>query len=227
MPTRNKLSRRKFLKMLGMAASTATLGACTSPIPTGVETTIAPFPTTTPFQSTPTPTKEPVKAIIPEMVLVEAGNFQMGSPDGRSDEQPVHTVHLTRPFYIGQYAVTFAEYDRFCADTHQGKPDDRGWGRENIPVINVDWYEVVAYCNWLSEKEGLPPCYSGKGKVTRCDFSASGYRLPTELAVEQKARGTLTPAATIQTKWPGIVKIQTANFIQLGKNSQTSWVCMI
>jgi sulfatase modifying factor 1 len=113
----------------------------------------------------------------------------MGSPDGRSDEQPVHTVHLTRPFYIGQYAVTFAEYDRFCADTHRGKPDDRGWGRENIPVINVDWYEVVAYCNWLSEKEGLPPCYSGKGKVTRCDFSASGYRLPTEAEWEYAARG--------------------------------------
>lgn len=38
----------------------------------------------------------------------------------------------------------------------------------------------MAYCNWLSEKEGLAPCHSGKRKTTRCDFSADVYRLPTE-----------------------------------------------
>jgi formylglycine-generating enzyme required for sulfatase activity len=136
------------------------------------------------------PTPEEIEPIVPEMVLVEAGSFQMGSTKGASDEQPVHTVHITRPFYIAKYVVTFEEYDRFCdATIGIKKPDDNGRERGNLPVINVTWYDAVAYCNWLSEKEGLTTCYSGKGKLTQCDFSANGYRLPTEAEWEYAARG--------------------------------------
>ena len=56
-------------------------------------------------------------AIVPEMVLVEAGDFEMGSTDGRANEQPVHPVTITKPFYIGKYEVTFEEYDSFCENT--------------------------------------------------------------------------------------------------------------
>jgi formylglycine-generating enzyme required for sulfatase activity len=133
---------------------------------------------------------EEIEPIVPEMALVEAGSFQMGSTDGDADEQPVHTVHITRPFYMAKYAMTFEEYDRFCDDTiGRSRPDDGGRGRGNLPVINVTWYDAVAYCNWLSEKEGLTPCYSGKGKLTKCDFSANGYRLPTEAEWEYAAHG--------------------------------------
>jgi formylglycine-generating enzyme required for sulfatase activity len=178
MSKRRKLSRREFLKMVGTTASAAALGACT-PTPTKVATT-----------ATPVPTPEEIEPIVPEMVLVEAGSFQMGSTKGASDEQPVHTVHITRPFYIAKYVVTFEEYDRFCdATIGIKKPDDNGRGRGNLPVINVTWYDAVAYCNWLSEKEGLTTCYSGKGKLTQCDFSANGYRLPTEAEWEYAARG--------------------------------------
>jgi sulfatase modifying factor 1 len=174
----SKVSRREFLKMVGTTASAAALGACT-PTPTKVATT-----------ATAVPTPEEIDPIVPEMVLVEAGSFQMGSTDGGADEQPVHTVHITRSFYIAKYAVTFEEYDRFCDDTiGKSRPDDGGWGRGNLPVINVTWYDAVAYCNWLSEKEGLTPCYSGKGRLTQCDFSANGYRLPTEAEWEYAARG--------------------------------------
>ena len=138
---------------------------------------------------TPAPTEEPTNVMIPPMVLVEAGSFQMGATDGFPDEQPVHTLRIARSFYMGKYEVTFEEYDRFCEDTGRVKPDDRGWGRGKLPVIHVDWYDVVAYCNWLSEQEGRPPCYSGSSKSTTCDFSAGGYRLPTEAEWEYAARG--------------------------------------
>jgi formylglycine-generating enzyme required for sulfatase activity len=130
-----------------------------------------------------------VQVPTPEMVLVEPGSFEMGSASGRPDEQPVHTVRITRPFYIAQYQLTFDEYDRFCEDTGRRKAEDRGRVRGTLPVSNVTWYDAVAYCNWLSERQGLTPCYSGSGKVMHCDFSANGYRLPTEAEWEYAARG--------------------------------------
>ena len=203
MSTRHRLSRREFLVLVGGAASAATLGACTSqtlpatevapsaaavppqPAPEQVEPTTTPVPP----EPTPEPTEE-IKPISPEMVLVEAGSFEMGSADGFPDELPVHTVAITRPFTIGKVEVTFEEYDLFCENTiGYNKPDDGGKGRGKRPVAGVDWHSAVAYCNWLSEKEGLLLCYSGKGKLTKCDFSSNGYRLPTEAEWEYAARG--------------------------------------
>jgi len=123
------------------------------------------------------------------MVLVEAGSFEMGAADGLPDEQPVHTVRITRSFHMGACEVTFDEYDRFCTDTSRRRADDGGRGRGTLPLLNVDWYDAVAYCNWLSEREGLVPCFSGTGKRTECDFLATGYRLPTEAEWEFAARG--------------------------------------
>jgi sulfatase modifying factor 1 len=182
MPEYRKLSRREFLKMVGVAASAATLGACAPQAPIETATEVA--PTAVP----PEGVKEEIKPLTPEMILVEAGSFEMGST-ASPDEQPVHTVRITRPFCIGKHALSFEEYDRFCDDTVRSRPDDSGWGRGNAPVMGVNWYDAVAYCNWLSEKEGFAPCYSGKGKVTECHFAASGYRLPTEAEWEYAARG--------------------------------------
>ncbi|MFX1411876.1 MAG: formylglycine-generating enzyme family protein, partial [Promethearchaeota archaeon] len=200
MSTRHKLSRRAFLKVVGAAASVAVLEAC---VPQASEPDVVPTatvvqpqptftvgPTATPVP-TPTPTPVEIEPIVPEMVLVKAGSFEMGSADGRPDEQPVHTVTITYPFYVARYAVTFDEYDLFYLDRPGGgvrKPDDGGLGRGTRPV-EVTWSNAVAYCNWLSEKGGLNPCYSGKGRLTQCDFAADGYRLPTEVEWEYAARG--------------------------------------
>ncbi len=141
--------------------------------------------------------------IVGEMVLVEGGTFMMGDTwgDGYSNELPVHQVTLTYDFYMGKYEVTFNEYDAFCDATGRSKPGDYGWGRGIRPVIYVSWWDAIAYCNWLSQKEGIPVAYrlrgessegqmlDANGNVTTDITKVLGYRLPTEAEWEYAARG--------------------------------------
>lgn len=122
-----------------------------------------------------------------EMILVEGGAFMMGSDTGRGSEKPVHSVKLD-DYYLGKYEVTFSEYDAFCEATGLDKPGDEGWGRENRPVINVSWSEAIAYCNWLSEQEGLEVVYGLAEDKVIANWEANGYRLPTEAEWEFAAR---------------------------------------
>jgi formylglycine-generating enzyme required for sulfatase activity len=96
--------------------------------------------------------------IEPDMLPVQAGSFQMGSPQeeaGRyQSEGPVRTVTFQRSFLIGKHEVTFAEYDRFAAATGRPLPGDQGWGRGLRPVINVSWEDAKAYADWLNKKTG-------------------------------------------------------------------------
>jgi formylglycine-generating enzyme required for sulfatase activity len=96
----------------------------------------------------------------PEMVVIPAGEFLMGSPEDESERQanegPQHPVVFAQSFAMGRYAVTFDEYDRFCEATGREKPGDQGWGRGRRPVINVSWEDTVAYCGWLSQETGAP-----------------------------------------------------------------------
>jgi len=112
----------------------------------------------------------------PEMIVVPAGEFDMGSND-TPREKPVHRVAIARPFAIGRREVTFAEWDQcVAAGACSYRPNDRGWGRGNHPVIDVSWDDAKAYLNWLSQKTGKQ------------------YRLPTEAEWEYAARaGSKSP----------------------------------
>ncbi len=133
---------------------------------------------------------------VPEMVRVPGGFFQsMGDVMGDDEEndEKLHNDNLSS-YEIGRYEVTFAQYDAFCESTGRDKPDDEGWGRGNRPVINVSWFDAVAYCNWLSEQQGYEPVYELEGEemvnVNWNDtWNTKGYRLPTEAEWEYAARG--------------------------------------
>lgn len=169
-----------------------------------------------PASPTPPPPSSPTH-ISPVMILVAGGSYEMGdwlgptliptnsqnikdptdavSQDGTGirgryltfDATNLHTVTVDS-FYIGKYEVTFDEFDKFTADTGRAANADEGWGRGSRPVIYVTWYAAVAYCNWLSEKEGLEKCYTIQSTNVQCDFSNNGYRLPTEAEWEYAAR---------------------------------------
>lgn len=116
------------------------------------------------------------------MVFVQGGTFQMGSNDGSDDEKPIHSVTLS-DFYISKYEVTQKEWEKIMGYN----PSD--WKGKNLPVESVSWYDAVEFCNKKSQVESLTSCYTGSEKNTKCNFSANGYRLPTEAEWEYAAKG--------------------------------------
>jgi formylglycine-generating enzyme required for sulfatase activity len=96
----------------------------------------------------------------PEMAVVPAGSFIMGSPEseeGRfSEEGPQRRVTIARPFAVGKFSVTFAAWNACVADggCNGHRPSDQGWGRGTRPAITVSWHDAQAYAAWLSRKTG-------------------------------------------------------------------------
>ncbi len=115
-------------------------------------------------------------------VYVEGGSFQMGSTGGNPDEKPVHQVTVST-FYMSKYEVTQGEWH----EVMRSSPSH--FSGDNLPVEQVSWYDAVKYCNALSVQNGLTPVYTINGTSVTADWSANGYRLPTEAEWEYAARG--------------------------------------
>ena len=93
----------------------------------------------------------------PQMVLIPAGEFTMGSPGSELLRGLETQRRVTIPsFALGKYEVTFAQWDACIADggCDGPAPDDEGWGRETRPLIGVTWDEAKSYVEWLSRKTG-------------------------------------------------------------------------
>jgi formylglycine-generating enzyme required for sulfatase activity len=112
----------------------------------------------------------------PELVVIPSGSSDMGAAATPFD-RPVHRVTLAEPFAMSRNEITFDDWDKcVAAGGCRFKPDDRGWGRGDRPVINVSWSDAKEYAAWLGQKTGKP------------------YRLPSEAEWEYAARGgTKTP----------------------------------
>jgi formylglycine-generating enzyme len=117
-----------------------------------------------------------------EMVYLPGGEFNMGSAQGASDEAPAHKVRVSA-FLIDKFEVTHELF------TKAQLPNPSRWqDTPKKPVERVRWRDAKQYCNERSLLEGLKPCYNEKTLDWDCDYSANGYRLPTEAEWEFAAR---------------------------------------
>jgi formylglycine-generating enzyme required for sulfatase activity len=135
------------------------------------------------------------------MVFVDGGEFLMGSPPTDPDRDRDETLHrrrIGRRFAISATEVTREQYSRFQQESQDDEMDLVNQPHvvevvrtDDSPIAGTTWYEAAAYCNWLSEKEGIPPdqwCYQrndegkfGPGMRPKENYlSLGGYRLPSE-----------------------------------------------
>jgi formylglycine-generating enzyme required for sulfatase activity len=116
-------------------------------------------------------------------LLLPGGTFTMGDED--EIDSPLHEVTVSA-FYIDTHLVTQDQYKELM-----GKNPSRWKGDEN-PVEQIRWSDAVKYCNARSSAQGLDACYDLN--TWKCDFTANGYRLPTEAEWEYACRAGTTTA---------------------------------
>ena len=153
--------------------------------------------------------------VCPEMTVIPAGSFVMGSPEGeplRDPDETQHTVTFHKSFAISRYPITWDQWeecvrDNVCAGRDvevslrtglDGKPIQKyvDHGRGNRPVVGVSWYDALVFTGWLNKKSG-----------------EEDYRLVTEAEFEYAARAGTTTAYP----WGQAPDHDYANFGRIGE----------
>ncbi|MCY3020615.1 MAG: formylglycine-generating enzyme family protein [Planctomycetota bacterium] len=144
-----------------------------------------------------------------ELVLVPAGEFTMGDNSGGAEEKPAHKVKISKPYYIGKFHVTVAQFRAFADATKyvtEAEKSNRGWSvkdgtwqemngiawrtpgfkqEDNHPVCVITWNDAQEFCRWVGKLTGRKVC------------------LPTEAQWEYAARGPKSPKYPWGDKWDG------------------------
>ena len=95
----------------------------------------------------------------PELIVIPAGRFFMGSKDGEGEqpERPRHEVTIPQAFAVGRFPVTGEEWDDArAAGALELEPRDERWGRDRQPLTNVSWDDAQTYLSWLSRVTDKP-----------------------------------------------------------------------
>jgi len=133
-----------------------------------------------------------------KLLIVPGGTYTAGTDrreQGRRPNEGMHKVTLVRPFYLGEREITNAQYHLFQPTHNSGAVGNISLDLDKQPVVRVTWDDAAAFCNWLSQQEGLPPAYAGGGDAGSYTLTVpvtNGYRLPTEAEWEYAARAAAT-----------------------------------
>lgn len=176
-------------------------------------------------------------------VETPAGTFLMGGIDNfAEEEQPVHQVTISKAFYMGQYEITQAQYQQLMGTNPSwftptqttflsGSTSNQPIGypnTDNQPVEEVSWNDAVRFSNTLSANQGLAPCYTNQSGATTivdsdtvtCNWSANGYRLPTEAEWEYACRA----GTTSKYYWANTTdEAQIKQYAWFDENAGNSW----
>ncbi len=157
------------------------------------------------------------------MALIPAGSFTMGDTlDGEVDAIPTNVT--VSAFYMDVNLVSYSQWQSvYNWATNSGYGfDHAGAGKAaNHPVQTLDWYDTVKWCNARSQQAGLTPVYytdagltqvytNGKALNPYVNWTASGYRLPTEAEWEKAARGGLSGQ---RFPWGKVISETNANYV--------------
>lgn len=133
-------------------------------------------------------------------VSIPEGTFIRGNDKGGSDEIPEHKVMVSK-YEINKYPVTVADWKKYCQSTQAKMPDAPAWGwKDTHPIINISWFEAVAYCEWLSIN------------------STKVYRLPTDAEWEYAAKGAIMMDSF---EYSGSNKLEEVAWYSKNSNNQT------